>query len=153
SVRCVDAARPGHSVLSAIARPRAVETVLNDLRQLGVADEEMTVTRMDVVQWTIAKPPETALSWADALGEAWLVSKPVPRYLVFMIVAGVIASYGVTDSNAILIVGAMAVSPDLLPTMATAVGIVGRRWGLVAAAAWTFVLGMAVACASAALVT
>ena len=31
-------------------------------------------------------------------------------------VAGAIACYGVVDTSAILIVGAMAVSPDLLPS-------------------------------------
>ena len=61
------------------------------------------------------------------LGAAWLKARPIARYLAFMSVAGVIACYGVVDTNVILIVGAMAVSPDLLPITAIAVGIVGRR--------------------------
>ena len=61
------------------------------------------------------------------LGAAWLNARPIARYLAFMFVAGVIACYGVIDANVILIVGAMAVSPDLLPITAIAVGIVGRR--------------------------
>ncbi|MBS1878977.1 MAG: DUF389 domain-containing protein [Actinobacteria bacterium] len=150
-VSATEATRTGHAVLSAVVRPRAVETVLGDLRQAGVAPEDVTVTRMDVVKWTVDKPTESSLSWADVLGEAWLVSKPVPRYLAYMVVAGVIACYGVTDRNVILIVGAMAISPDLLPTMATGVGIAVRRWRLVAQGALTFALGMATACASAAL--
>ena len=44
-----------------------------------------------------------------------------------MFVAGVIASYGVVEYNVILIVGAMAISPDLLPITAIGVGIVDRR--------------------------
>jgi len=153
AVRLLDAARPGHSVLAAVAAPRAVETTLRDLAQLGVRAEDTTVTRMDIVQWTVTKPWETKVAWADVLGQAWLAAKPVANYVAFMVVAGVIAGYGVLDRNVILIVGAMAISPDLLPTMAAAVGIVGRRWRLVGAAAWTFALGMAVACASAALLT
>ena len=51
-----------------------------------------------------------------------------------MFVAGVIGCYGVIDGNAILIVGAMAVSPDLLPITAIGVGVVGRRLGLAARA-------------------
>jgi uncharacterized membrane protein len=47
-------------------------------------------------------------------------SRPIARYLAFMLAAGVIASYGVIDYDEILIVGAMAISPDLLPI--TAIG-------------------------------
>jgi hypothetical protein len=43
-----------------------------------------------------------------------------------MLVAGVIACYGVIDENVILIVGAMAVAPDLLPITAIGVGLVGK---------------------------
>ena len=42
-------------------------------------------------------------------------------------VAGVIAAYGVIYNNGILIVGAMAVAPDLLPIAASCVGIVLAR--------------------------
>ena len=48
------------------------------------------------------------------------------RYLGLMLVAGIIAGYGVIIDNPILIVGAMAVSPDLVPLIAASVGIVGR---------------------------
>ena len=44
-----------------------------------------------------------------------------------MLAAGVIASYGVVEYNVILIVGAMAISPDLLPITAVGVGLVDRR--------------------------
>ncbi len=147
----VAATRPGHSILSAVVRPRAVEPMIAELRRVGVADGDLTVTRMEVVQWTVEEQPPTQLSWADVLGEAWLVARPVARYLAFMVTAGVIACYGVVDRNVILIVGAMAISPDLLPTMATGVGIVARRWRLVGHGAWTFAVGMGAACASAAL--
>ena len=49
------------------------------------------------------------------------------RYLVFMAVAGVIASFGVIEQDQILIIGAMAVAPDLLPITATCTGLVLRR--------------------------
>ena len=55
------------------------------------------------------------------LGQAARNARPVARYLVFMIVAGVIAAFGVINVNAILIVGAMAVSPDTLPVAAACV--------------------------------
>jgi uncharacterized hydrophobic protein (TIGR00271 family) len=62
-----------------------------------------------------------------------------------MVVAGVIASYGVVDNNGILIVGAMAVSPDLLPITAIAVGVVGRQAELASRALLTLALGLAAA--------
>ena len=73
------------------------------------------------------------------------------RYLVLMFAAGVIACYGVTESNVILIVGAMAVSPDLLPITAIGVGTVGRSRRLVGEALLTLILGLAVTCFAAAI--
>ena len=91
--------------------------------------------------------------WADVLGTAWLNARPLARYLAFMVVAGVIASYGVVDNNGILIVGAMAVSPDLLPITAIAVGIVGRQAELASRALLTLALGLGAAGLAAALST
>jgi uncharacterized hydrophobic protein (TIGR00271 family) len=51
----------------------------------------------------------------------------------------------VIDDNGILIVGAMAVSPDLLPITAIAVGIVGRQAELASRALLTLGLGLAAA--------
>ena len=89
--------------------------------------------------------------WADVLGTARLNARPIARYLVFMFVAGVIACYGVIDGNVILIVGAMAVSPDLLPITAIGVGIVGRRPALAGRALLTLALGLAMASVAAAI--
>ena len=77
-------------------------------------------------------------------------SRPIARYLVFMLAAGVIASFGVIDYNEILIVGAMAISPDLLPITAIGVGLVDRRLRLAARAFVTLAVGMAFASGAAA---
>jgi uncharacterized hydrophobic protein (TIGR00271 family) len=150
-VRRVDATRPGHSIVSAAVRPRAVDGLLDELRRHGVAEEDTTVTRIEVVEWTATKGAKAALVWADVLGQAWLNARPVGRYLAMMLVAGVIACYGVIDRNVILIVGAMAVSPDLLPITAIGVSLVGRRPRLAAEALLTLIVGLAVTCAAAAL--
>ena len=65
--------------------------------------------------------------WSEVADEAIDNVGLRPSYLAYMAVAGVIAAFGVLDHSAILIVGAMAVSPDLLPLTAAAVAIVGRR--------------------------
>jgi uncharacterized hydrophobic protein (TIGR00271 family) len=85
------------------------------------------------------------------LGAAWRQARPIGRYLVFMFVAGVIACYGVIDDNGILIVGAMAVSPDLLPIVAAAVGIVGRNWKLAGRSLLTLAIGLGLASVAAAI--
>jgi uncharacterized hydrophobic protein (TIGR00271 family) len=87
------------------------------------------------------------------LGQARANARPVARYLVFMIAAGVIACFGVVERNGILIVGAMAVSPDLLPVTAACVGLVSRRGRLVGRALVTLAVGMAATCITAAAVT
>jgi uncharacterized hydrophobic protein (TIGR00271 family) len=150
-VRIVDATRARHSVVSAAVRPRAVDTTLQEVRRLGVPDTDITMTRVEVVGSLATGTVEASLVWADVIGTAWLNARPIARYLAFMLAAGVIGSYGVIDNNSILIVGAMAVSPDLLPITAIGVGIVARRLGLAARAFLTLAVGLGVAALAAAL--
>jgi uncharacterized hydrophobic protein (TIGR00271 family) len=63
----------------------------------------------------------------------------------------VIACYGVTEDNAILIVGAMAVSPDMLPIVAIAVGLVGRNARLAGTSLLTLAIGLGLASLAAAI--
>ena len=63
----------------------------------------------------------------EVMGEARTHSRPLGRYLALMAVAAVLGAIGVITDNPILIVGAMAVSPDLLPICAACVGFVGGR--------------------------
>jgi uncharacterized hydrophobic protein (TIGR00271 family) len=59
----------------------------------------------------------------------------------------------VINESSVLIVGAMAISPDLLPVTAACAGLVLRRWRLVGRGLGSLVLGLAVACAFAVAVT
>lgn len=86
-----------------------------------------------------------SFSWAELLGSARENARPVARYLAGMAAAGSIAAVGVVTVNTILIVGAMAVSPDLLTLSAICVGLAGRRWRLVARAGVTLISGFLVA--------
>ena len=147
----VDATRARHAVVSAAVRPRAVDTTLQELRRLGVPDADITLTRAEVVGSLATGPAEASLVWADVIGTAWLNARPIARYLAFMVAAGVIGGYGVIDDNSILIVGAMAVSPDLLPITAIGVGIVARRLGLAGRALLTLAVGLGVAALAAAM--
>jgi uncharacterized hydrophobic protein (TIGR00271 family) len=144
-VRSVNATRPGHVLVAGVVQPAAVDPLLAELRRLGVPDPAITLSRAEVVGQTVMGSAETSLVWADVLSAAWHNARPIGRYLVFMFAAGVIGCYGVTERNVILIVGAMAVSPDLLPITAIGVGLVGRSPRLIGEAFLTLVLGLVVA--------
>jgi len=144
-VTCVEATQPGQSLVSARVRPRSVDVLLDALHGLGIADTAIALSRIDVIGALAQGRRDQTMVWADVMGAAWVNARPLARYLAFMVVAGVIACYGVVDDNGILIVGAMAVSPDLLQITAIAVGIVGRQAQLAGRALLTLGLGMAAA--------
>ena len=148
-VRIVDAMPPGHAVVAAVVQARAVDRVMARLRGHGVAEDDMTLTREEVLGQSTTTGAEAGLVWEDVLGMASRNARPIARYIAFMIVAGVVGSYGVLDYNTILIVGAMAISPDLLPITAVGVGLVDRRIGLAARALVTLLIGMTLAAAAA----
>ena len=138
--------------MTADLRPGAVDAVLERIDDLGVPATDVSLLRLEEIQHGPLRR-ETLVVWADLLGTAGRNARPVARYLVFMAVAGVIAAYGVMYENSILIVGAMAVSPDLLPITATCVAIAVRRPRLAARALWTLAAGLGAAGLAAALLT
>jgi len=142
AVTLVPAVRADHSVASATIPPAALDGLLADLARRGVSGADITVTRAEAVGQPARTLHEAGVAWSDVLGSAWRQARPIGRYLAFMFAAGVIACYGVTDDNAILIVGAMAVSPDLLPIVAIAVGLVGRNPKLAGTSLLTLAIGL-----------
>jgi hypothetical protein len=118
-------------VLTADIEPIGADVLLDVFHDLGVTARDYTLTRLDVVapitpqRLSVASSAEFA--WLEILGEARVNSRPLARYVIMMAVAGTLAALGVIGSNAVLIVGAMAVSPDLLPVCALSVGVVARR--------------------------
>lgn len=151
AVTVVPAVRVDHSVASATIPPAALDELLDDLDRLGVSATDITVTRAEAVGQAAGGVREAGVVWSDVLGTAWRQARPIGRYLVFMFAAGVIACYGVTEDNAILIVGAMAVSPDLLPIVAIAVGLVGRNPRLAGTSLLTLAIGLGLASLAAAI--
>ena len=122
----------------------AADPALEAVREAGVPSADVELLRMESI--SAGHPRRGAsLIWADLLGQAGEHARPVARYLVFMAVAGVIAAYGVLYENSILIVGAMAVSPDLLPITAMCVGLTLGRGRLVRRAFVTLAVGLGTA--------
>jgi uncharacterized hydrophobic protein (TIGR00271 family) len=147
----------GEVVISADVTPRGADQVMGIIEQLEVAPEDYLLTRIDVV----APGPVGVrrsediddFAWVEVVEEARANARPLARYVALMMVAGLIAALGVMTGNGILIVGAMAVSPDLLPICSTCVGIVGGRGRLARLAFATLALGLAIAVVVAAGVT
>jgi uncharacterized hydrophobic protein (TIGR00271 family) len=151
AVTVVPALHADHSVASATIPRTALDDLLEDLQRHGVSPADITVTRAEAVGLPAARMTEAGVAWSDVLGSAWRQARPIGRYMAFMFAAGVIACYGVTDDNAILIVGAMAVSPDLLPIVAIAVGVVGRKPRLAGTSLLTLAIGLGLASLAAAI--
>jgi uncharacterized hydrophobic protein (TIGR00271 family) len=152
-IAIVEAVAPGQAVLTAEVRPEAADRVLAAVANRGVPGEDVTLVRLDDVGPIRPGHAAVGLIWADVLGQATRNARPVARYLVFMVTAGVIAAFGVIEVNEILIVGAMAVSPDLLPVTAACAAVVAHRWRLAFRALVTLCAGLGVACASGAVLT
>jgi uncharacterized hydrophobic protein (TIGR00271 family) len=152
-IAIVQAVAPGQSVLTAEVRPEAVDHVLATVADRGVPGEDVRLVRLDDVGAIRRGHAAGSLIWADVLGQATRNARPVARYLAFMVTAGVIAAFGVIEVNQILIVGAMAVSPDLLPVTAACAAVVARRWTLAGEALLTLTAGLGVACVSGAALT
>jgi uncharacterized hydrophobic protein (TIGR00271 family) len=133
-------------VLAADVMPSVADRVMGLLRDWEVDDADYLLTRQEVVapiphvQTSWAEPEEFA--WIEVMGEARTHARPFGRYLALMAVAAVLGALGVITDNPILIVGAMAVSPDLLPICAACVGIVGGRLPLAQSAIGTLLLGI-----------
>jgi uncharacterized hydrophobic protein (TIGR00271 family) len=132
-------------VLAADVLPSVADQVMRLIREWQVPDADYLLIRQDVIA---PNPPHGRLAggqefaWIEVMGEARTHSRPLGRYLALMTVAAVLGAIGVITDNPILIVGAMAVSPDILPICAACVGIVAGRIPLARRAILTLLLGI-----------
>jgi uncharacterized hydrophobic protein (TIGR00271 family) len=145
--------KEGSALLTADVQGADADAALEAMRSLGIPAEDVALLRLDTIGPAQAGAEHVALIGADLLGQARVNARSAARYLVFMAVAGVIAGFGVIDENQVLIVGAMAVSPDLLPVTAVCTGLVLRRGRLAGRGFASLILGLTVACILAAGVT
>jgi uncharacterized hydrophobic protein (TIGR00271 family) len=132
-------------VLEADLLPSVADQVLELIRARGIGDDSYLITRQEVIapapaHGQIAGGKEFA--WIEVMGEARANARPLGRYLALMAVAATVGAMGVITDNPILIVGAMAVSPDLLPVCAVCVGLVAGRPQLAQRATVTLLLGI-----------
>jgi uncharacterized hydrophobic protein (TIGR00271 family) len=140
----------GLVLVSAELEATSADAAIDRLESLGIGSDELTLWRMPGIQplgWrrrTRATEPDVQV-WAEIVGKADENAQLAASYLIFMITAGVIAGVGVITGTAVLIVGATAISPDLLPVAAAAIGIVERRLQVTARALRALTLGLGTA--------
>jgi len=132
------------AMVTADVRTDAADAVLTVLARVGVSPEDIVFTRLE----TIASVPEdtepSALVWADVLGQARARARAPGRYLMLMATAGVVAAFAIVNASSVLIVGAMAISPDLLPITAACTGLALMRPRLVRRGLGSLLVGLAV---------
>ena len=140
--------------VSADLDDEAADNVLQVLDLLEVPSQDIVLIRVDSVGPEAGARALSTVIWTDLLGRSRENARPfAARFLVFMGIAGVIAGFGVIYNNEILIVGAMAVSPDMLPITATCTGLVLRRWRLARRSFGTLAIGLGFGCLVAGLMT
>ena len=142
----------GQTLITADVDSGAVDVLLPELTALGVAGDDIelvhrdssrpvgTTRASDIPSWS-----GSGLAWSELSMTSRQYARAVPQYLVVMACGGVIAAFGVLTRNVILIVGAMAISPDLLPMCACCVGLAEGRRRLAVRALLALVVGLAVA--------
>ena len=136
----------GKALVTADLLDDAVDAALSGVKRLGVPGEDIVLLRLDTIGAQVAQRRLASVVWADLLSQAGANARPLARYLVFMAMAGIIAAFGVIYEDEILVVGAMAISPDTLPITATATALVLHRWRLGARALATLLAGLGLAC-------
>lgn len=148
---------PDRIRLQAHVEPTATELVLGVLRVAGVEPQDVSMSRMATF-WPLAAHQDAPVfnedrGSAEVLADARRGARFRGVYLLNMAAAGVIAGVGVLTGSSILVVGAMAISPDLLPMSAATVGIVERRWFLAGRAILALLIGLATGALASAVAT
>jgi uncharacterized hydrophobic protein (TIGR00271 family) len=141
-----DEAQAESHVFVADVEPAAADMLVEKIAELGIPVDDYVLTKMEVVapqhRHHHGEGGIDGFAWVEVVGAAKANSRPLARYLALINVAAVIAACGVITSSSILIVGAMAVSPDLLPICATCVGLARGDRNLAGRAFATLTLGL-----------
>ena len=144
-------------VFVADVEPNGADALVAQIAEMGIPVEDYVLTKMEVVapqhRHHHGEGGVDGFAWIEVVGAAKANSRPLARYLALINVAAVIAALGVITSSSILIVGAMAVSPDLLPICATCVAIVAGRRDLARRAFVTLTMGLGLVVVTAAVLS
>jgi uncharacterized hydrophobic protein (TIGR00271 family) len=148
----------GDDLFTADVDPTAADDVVDRLRDLHIERPGAVVlVRQDRTE--VQPIEDDDIGYWDASADAIVVEEVVDEarenarlsatYLAYMAAAGAIAGIGVGQDQPVLVVGAMAISPDLLPLSAVCVGLVARARHTVAVGLSTLLTGLVTASLSA----
>lgn len=151
----------GDEITADVARESANE-VIRQLKKLDVQHQgAITLHPLDTVLSTRAHRAEDAaegegadaLVWDELIGRTREDSALTMTFLLFLIVACLLAAVGVATDSPVTVVGAMVVGPEFGPLAALAVALVQRRRRLALRALLALVVGFPVAMAITAVAT
>jgi len=156
------ARRPsGDLILCDVAREEA-SVVIDDLKDLGVAEDgSIALEQIDSQVSAAADRAERAARGAPADAVVWeeveaRTSEAIElggNFLLFMVLACLIASVGIFLGSPILIVGAMVVGPEFGPIAGFCVALVERRWNVAVRSLTAVAIGFPVGITAAFLLT
>ena len=152
------AVRPEGDVLLCDVAREAASIVLADLQELGVPERgSISVEQLDVVLSRAAEAAERAAPGDPANAVVWeqveeLASESTTltaSFMIFMVLATLIAAVGIFLDTPILIIGAMVLGPEFGPLASFCVAVVERRPRLALRSFVALVVGFPVAIATA----
>lgn len=151
----VGAISPLDEITFDVARENA-DRVLDRLKELGVeqhgsisVQQPDTVFSAAAVAAEQAAPghPDDGVVWSQLESRSGEDARLSASFLIFLVLATLIAGVGRYLDQPILIIGAMVVGPEFAPIAATCLGIVRRRPRLVGTAIGTLAVGFALSAA------
>lgn len=131
------ALHPAGDVIEADIAREATDGTLDDLQALDLGDgHTVSLTGLDVILGPPAKQAqasapgsgEDAVVWDELAAVTGEGSSLSAAFLLFFVVATMIAAVGLITDSQVLIVGSMILGPDFGPLAGIAVGLVRRRW-------------------------
>ncbi|MBN2305424.1 MAG: TIGR00341 family protein [Anaerolineae bacterium] len=87
-------------------------------------------------------PRLTPSEQAEVIQQAVEMSRPGINFMVLMLISSVIASFGLLQNSAAVIIGAMLVAPLMSPLMSFSVGLIQGRLRLLRASVLTVLVGV-----------
>lgn len=144
----------GDLIIADVAREDA-SAVLHLLRELGIGVERGTIALHDVdtavgpdaeeAERVAKGDPTDAVIWEDVTQRTSESAALSASYLLFMVLAALIAGVGILSDSAILVVGGMVVGPEFGPMAGFCVAAVQRRGALAIRSLTALVVGFPLA--------
>jgi uncharacterized hydrophobic protein (TIGR00271 family) len=139
----------GDVILCDVAREDA-SVVVADLRELGIEQEgSIAIEQIDseisdaakAAERAAAGAPSDAVVWEEVEARTSENTELSASFLLFMVLACLIASVGILLDSPILIIGAMVVGPEFGPIAGLSVAVVQRRGELIKRSLLPLVIG------------